>query len=384
MALALALFLTLLPIVSLTPASQTGAPASPDARFTSIDGSSLSDRVDRAVSRGRATDGASHFWVAFGFDVRPGVAVDLEVRSTSGRVVQYEGFSLDTNPKLETRNLAVFMLYEKSTARPDRVEVYNLDRKRGYDGYPVMWTGRAASDESLKLLGDLLASQPSGWVAERTVAAIALHADARAAGMLEGIARSSPYDGARSAALRWLGIVSDDVSFLAGFVRDAKESLDLRKEAIMAIGISSAGNSVSQLSALFAEATNRELRESIVDAVGIHSGRDDSDASIDFLIRVVDGEHDVALRKKAIFWLGQKAGSRSLSALEDEVESPEEEMQAQAVFAISQRDKDEAVPILIRLARTHRSPVVKRQAIFWLGQIDDERVVPFLKELLGK
>ena len=60
------------------------------------------------------------------------------------------------------------------------------------------------------------------------------------------------------------------------------------------------------------------------------------------------------------------------------------EVQKQAVFAISQRPKDEAVPLLIKIARTHAKPEVRKQAIFWLGQTGDERALEFFKEILTK
>src|SRR6185503_9688882 len=60
------------------------------------------------------------------------------------------------------------------------------------------------------------------------------------------------------------------------------------------------------------------------------------------------------------------------------------EVQKQAVFAISQRPKDESVPLLIKIARTHPKPAVRKQAMFWLGQTGDQRALDFFKEILSK
>ena len=46
--------------------------------------------------------------------------------------------------------------------------------------------------------------------------------------------------------------------------------------------------------------------------------------------------------------------------------------------------KNESVPLLINIAKTHPNAVVRKQAIFWLGQTGDERAVEFFKELLLK
>jgi len=54
------------------------------------------------------------------------------------------------------------------------------------------------------------------------------------------------------------------------------------------------------------------------------------------------------------------------------------------VTAIGRRPKDEAIPILIRAARSHPKMAVRQQAIRMLGQTGDERAVAFFRELLGK
>ena len=63
---------------------------------------------------------------------------------------------------------------------------------------------------------------------------------------------------------------------------------------------------------------------------------------------------------------------------------PEIEIQKQAVFAISQRNNDEAVTSLLRIAREHPNAAVRKQAIFWLGQKRDPRVLDFFEQMLKK
>jgi len=85
-----------------------------------------------------------------------------------------------------------------------------------------------------------------------------------------------------------------------------------------------------------------------------------------------------------MFWLGHKAGEKALGVLRDAVDDPDTEVQKQAIFVISRRPNDEAVPMLIRIARTHAKPEIRREAIFWLGRTGDERALAFLEELLSK
>jgi hypothetical protein len=40
------------------------------------------------------------------------------------------------------------------------------------------------------------------------------------------------------------------------------------------------------------------------------------------------------------------------------------------------------VPILIKLAGSHTHPVVRKQAMFWLGQSKDPRALRFFEDVL--
>jgi len=56
----------------------------------------------------------------------------------------------------------------------------------------------------------------------------------------------------------------------------------------------------------------------------------------------------------------------------------------QAVFALSQQPRDAGVPALIRIARTHPEPGVRRKALFWLGQSGDPRALALFEEILSE
>ena len=58
------------------------------------------------------------------------------------------------------------------------------------------------------------------------------------------------------------------------------------------------------------------------------------------------------------------------------------EVREQAVFALSQRPRDEGVPALISIARSNRSPELRKKALFWLGQSEDPRALALFEELL--
>jgi hypothetical protein len=89
-------------------------------------------------------------------------------------------------------------------------------------------------------------------------------------------------------------------------------------------------------------------------------------------------------RRHAIFWLGQAAGEAATRGLDSIVhdDTGELEIRKQAVFALSQRPQDEAVPALIRIARSNPDREIRKSAIFWLGQTEDPRALEVFEQLL--
>ena len=89
-------------------------------------------------------------------------------------------------------------------------------------------------------------------------------------------------------------------------------------------------------------------------------------------------------RRQAVFWLGEAAGDAVAGGREPlaERQAEEREVREQAVFALSQRPREESVPALVRIARTNRDPEVRRKALFWLGQSGDPRALDLFGELL--
>ena len=91
-------------------------------------------------------------------------------------------------------------------------------------------------------------------------------------------------------------------------------------------------------------------------------------------------------RRSSVFWVSQaaeEAATRGLDSLVDE-DTVDRDVREQAVFALSQRPQEEGVPALIRIAKTHRDPDIRRKAIFWLGQSHDPRALALFEDLLTK
>ncbi len=91
-------------------------------------------------------------------------------------------------------------------------------------------------------------------------------------------------------------------------------------------------------------------------------------------------------QRAAVFWLSQAAGDAATRGLDSIVADPtgDRELREHAVFALSQRPRDEAVPALIRIARGNADPSIRRKAVFWLGQTDDDRAVALFEDILRR
>lgn len=98
-----------------------------------------------------------------------------------------------------------------------------------------------------------------------------------------------------------------------------------------------------------------------------------------------DADRPRDVRNSAIFWVSQAAGEAATKGLQEIIDDPsgDREVRKSAVFSISQRPKDESVPSLIRIAKTHKDPEIRRNAIFWLGQSKDPRAVAYFEEILA-
>lgn len=154
---------------------------------------------------------------------------------------------------------------------------------------------------------------------------------------------------ASGAPLIWLDNVrpEDSVSWLAGVARDTSAR------------------------------TNR-LSDRALTALALHA----SSAASPVLVEIARTGSTAQLKGRALFWLAQRAVEEAVPTIAAALDDPDTEVKKQAVFALSQLPKDEGVPRLIELARTHRNPEVRRQAFFWLGQSKDQRAVDFFASIL--
>lgn len=361
--------------------------------FIPVEGANLQAKMETAARQARAASPPTRFWTAYSFDVRPGVAVDVEFIGDNGSVVVNGSFEgnvyldgsavLSFGSDVQTRNLGVFILREPERNTVARVEVFNLERRREYSRLPVYWLGRAANEESLNFLRGLITSSESSEVAADATRALALHDDERTGDILEELVRTSRVEKVRAQALSWLGRMPSTAArqaFLADLARNELESPEVRARAIGAFGQSRDAATLTTLVSLYNTLDDRDLKRRALASIARNANRD---AAANFLLKVAATEGE--LGKKALAYLAELAVERTLGQKAGRgAADAQTELQREAVVAIGRRPREEAVPLLIKIARTHQKPEVRQQAFRLLGGTGDARALDFFREILAK
>jgi len=387
------LFLALIGIayVSGTPTTvaaaddlQTQSPTTTVQSFTAVEGADLMARLEAAQARARSRQ--TPYWSAYAFDVRPGVAVDPAIHEFNGSINTMGDTSVfvGTTPSgvtVETRNLAIFLLRDPASNQITRMEVYNLERKREYSGYPVYWLGRANNEESLNYLRAIAAASPLDMLGERAVLGIALHDDSRVGGMLKNFVSTSPNQRIRSSSVYWLGQVGGEQTFLASLVRNETEDLKLRRSAAHAIGQSRERGAIATLQDLYGSVKDVDIRRSVISAAG---NSIDEQPAFTFLLGVAKNDADWESRRTAVRQLGHFHREDAVEELMKIYKNDANvEVRRAALRSLAETKSARAVDELLKLFDTETAPDVKRSVLQSLSEIQSTRVEDKLFEVAG-
>ena len=380
LSLVLSVLLTLACAPSTGDDLQTQSSAVTVQSFTTVEGADLMSKLEAAQARARTRQ--TPYWSAYTFDVRPGVAIDPEVREFRGNMNQigdttiFVGTTPDGLP-VETRSLAIFLLREPAGNQITRLEIYNLERKREYSGYPVYWLGRASNEESLNYLRAIAAATPLDSLSERAVIGIAVHDDARVSGMLKNFVISSPNQRIRSSAVYWMGQTGGEQQFLASLVRNDTEDKKLRRSAAYAIGESHDRGTFATLKGLSEELKDPEIRRSVISAAG-HS--DEEQLAFPFLLGIAKNDADWEARRTAVRQLGHFQRDDTVDELNKIFTSENNlEIKKAALRALSETKNAKAQARLLEIARTDTNAELRKQAIRVLGERGEAAVDDLLR-----
>lgn len=249
------------------------------------------------------------------------------------------------------RRKAVFLVSQKNNEESADIllGVARNDPSADVRGQAVFWLSQVPGDRSVTLLDSILRTSKDEELQRKAIFALSQHPGERAGRLLRDMAtRKDLPDETRARAILALGQMRGDeadVSYLRE-IFPTLESQRLKEQVLM---------SVSQ-------SGNAENRRWLLDIA-------------------TDSKQNVDVRKKALFWAGQSGMPiADLSAMYGRLS--DRELKEQVIFVLSQRGDRAATDKLIDIAKHDPDVQLRKKAIFWLGQRDDPRVRQLLEEMI--
>ncbi len=251
-----------------------------------------------------------------------------------------------------------FVFYRVEQRRVTKIRTFSPDCAIDAGGLPVFMLTNVRPADSIALLETFVKVDEASRDANResfrkfdaAVSAIAMHKDTAADAALDRFVAASQPESIRRKSLFWLGNSRGKHGYetLTRILRD-DPSDKVREEAIHGL--------------------SQSKETGAMDAV-IRAAHDDKNAR-------VRGQALFWLAQRASSRISSDAIQRSLDT------DPDTEVKKKAVFALTQMPNGEGVPKLIEVARSHSNAAVKKQAMFWLGQSKDPKALKFFEDVLA-
>jgi len=255
------------------------------------------------------------------------------------------------------REKAVFLLSQKQTSETETIliDVVRNDPSRSVREQAVFWMGQVHTEKAAAALEEIATSSPDMALREKAIFALHEQGSGRGMALLRRFAESSDTpESVREQAIFWLGQrrSSENAEFLRslfakmgkgdrnddlkkkvlfslsqmrGFGNDrwllniavdTSQSEDVRGHALWTAG--QAGIPGSELVSLYDRLKDDEVKQKLI---WVLSESKDSEAT-DKLVAIAQKDPDREMRKKALFWLGQKNDPRIQKILMDILTKP--------------------------------------------------------------
>ncbi|MBD3383332.1 outer membrane protein assembly factor BamD [candidate division KSB1 bacterium] len=207
-------------------------------------------------------------------------------------------------------------------------------------------------------------------------------------GLFKTIIQKDPERQVRKNAMMALTQI-DDPKATEALVDIARNSSDneLRVRALRALSWQVKHDNAREIAGLlkaFAfDDPNKEVQENAIYAIS----QLESQEGFPGLVELAQKHPDPDIREKAVFWISQRPEAVEAIdvlksfALNDTIAG----VQEKALFALSQVESEETLPVILQVIEKSDNPNVREKAVFWLGQVKTERdVSPVLRKLVMK
>lgn len=275
----------------------------------------------------------------------------------------------------------------------------------------LFWLAEEGGPEALPMLEEIArARRDDVEVQKQLIFAFAQMADEGGIGRLIEVAKTHPNRELRKEAIFWLseeggkpaldffddlirstadreiqkqiifayGQMGEDGIARLRTIARSHPSTEIRKEAIFWIASESDQDVLPLLDELLQSTNDPDLQKQILFAFA-ERGKE----SLTRLMDVARKHPNSEVRRDAVFWLAEVADDdrRVLDFFAETLRSSGDlDMQKQILFALAEMG-NEAIPRLIDVAKNHPNPQLRKEAVFWLGESDDERARKAILEI---
>jgi HEAT repeat protein len=255
------------------------------------------------------------------------------------------------------REKAVFLLSQKRSSETETIllDVLNNDPNRSVREQAVFWMGQVKTEKAAEALEAIATSSPDMDLRAKAIHALHEQGSPRAAALLRRLAESAQTpEHVREQAIFWLGQrrSQQNADFLRGLfdrIDKAERNDDLRKKVLfslsqmrgfgndrwlLAIALDTrnsedlrghalwtagqAGIPGSELAGVYDRLADSEVKEKLIWVMSESRDR----VATDKLVEIAQKDRDLEMRKKALFWLGQKNDPRVRQLLVDILTKP--------------------------------------------------------------
>lgn len=216
----------------------------------------------------------------------------------------------------------------------------------------VFWLSQVHSEKALTALDSILHGSTDEEVQEKAIFALANTNTDRGNATLRSYAQSNAPEELRAKAVFWLGQSSHRSPENTAF-----------------------------LQSLFDKTSSEEIQNSIIQAMSETQG----DEGARWMLGIVqNSKQPVEVRKKALFWAGQRHNMdiNTLLALYPKLD--DQELKEHFIFVLSERREAAAADKLIEIAKADKDVEMRKKALFWLAQKNDPRAKQLLMELINQ
>ena len=254
------------------------------------------------------------------------------------------------------REKAVFLLSQKETSETEDIliDVVRNDPSRSVREQAVFWMGQVNTEKAAAALEGIATSSPDMELREKAIFALGQQGSARGAALLRRVAESS----------------------------DSPESL--REQAIFQLGQRRSQENAEFLRGLFGRLGKGERNDDLKKKVLFSLSQMRGFGNDHWLLNIaIDTSQSEDMRGHALWTAGQAGiAGGELVSLYDRLKDAE--VKEKLIWVLSESQDREATDKLIEIAQKDPDREMRKKALFWLGQKNDPRVQKLLMDILTK